>query len=107
MADRDKNPTLGKASPIKIVNLIYSGGDARGGVMTAAFNLPNDEKVLAQHGSKKVMLKNVQKAKFEQILTPLAKLAVPKKSWAVWTLKPSLLTFWRMNSRTALDLMTS
>jgi hypothetical protein len=79
VADRYKNPTLGKASPIKIVNLIYSGGDARGGVMTAAFNLPNDEKVLAQHGSKKVMLKNVQKAKFEKILTPLAKLAVPKK----------------------------
>lgn len=79
MADRYKNLTLGKASPIKIVNLIYSGGDARGGVMTAAFNLPNDEKVLAQHGSKKVMLKNVQKAKFEKILTPLAKLAVPAK----------------------------
>jgi len=79
MADRYKNPALGKASPIKIVNLIYSGGDARGGVMTAAFNLPNDEKVLAQHGSKKVMLKNVQKAKFERILTPLAKLAVPAK----------------------------
>jgi hypothetical protein len=77
--ERYKNKSLGKASPIRILNLVYSAGDARSGVMTAAFNLPNDEKVLAQHGSKKVMLKNVQRAKFDHILRPLAQLAVAPK----------------------------
>jgi hypothetical protein len=48
------------------------GGESRAGVQTAAFNLPNDEKVTAEKGSKRVMLKNVQEAKFTKILTPIA-----------------------------------
>ena len=39
------------------------------GVQTAAFNLPNDERVVAEKGSKRVLLKNFQEAKFEKVLT--------------------------------------
>ena len=39
-------------------------GDGNHGVQTAAYNLPNDERVVAEKGSKRVMLKNVQQAKF-------------------------------------------
>ncbi len=38
------------------------------GVQTAAFNLPNDERVVREKGAKRVMLKNVQDAKFAKTL---------------------------------------
>jgi hypothetical protein len=59
-------------SPIVVINKIYAGGDGKKGVQALAFNLPNDEKVRARKGSKKVMLKNVSEAKFEKILRPIA-----------------------------------
>jgi hypothetical protein len=59
-------------SPIRVVQEIYTAGDARAGVQTAAFNLPNDEKVREAKGSKKVLLKNVMDAKFRQSGRPIA-----------------------------------
>ena len=52
-----KNPNRGTESPIKVVQEIYTAGDARRGVQTSAFNLPNDETVREKKGSKKVLLK--------------------------------------------------
>jgi hypothetical protein len=46
-------------------------------VQTAAYNLPNDERVVREKGSKRVMLKNVQDAKFRMVLLPIAKVALP------------------------------
>lgn len=63
---------LGPAAPIRVVNEVFSAGDGAHGVQTAAYNLPNDDKVVQQKGSKRVMLKNVQEAKFKSILTPIA-----------------------------------
>ena len=68
-----RNPKLGKTTPIRVVNELLSAGDGNHGVQTAAFNLPNDERVIQQKGSKKVMLKNVQHAKFDSILTPISR----------------------------------
>lgn len=70
---RYRNPRLGEAAPIRVVREIYGAGEGRQGVQTAAFNLPNDERVIRQKGSKRVMLKNVQEAKFNRILIPIAK----------------------------------
>ncbi|HYH00013.1 MAG TPA: hypothetical protein VD837_12835 [Terriglobales bacterium] len=67
-----RNPKLGASSPIRVVNQIIASGDGAHGVATAAYNLPNDERVVQQKGSKRVMLKNVQEAKFKQVLTPIA-----------------------------------
>jgi hypothetical protein len=67
---------LGGHAPIRVVNLVFASGDANHGVQTAAFNLPNDERVVAEKGSKRVMLKNVQQAKFEQVLVPISKVAL-------------------------------
>jgi hypothetical protein len=58
---------------------LFTAGDTRAGVQTAAFNLPNDERVRTQKGSKKVMLKNVTEAKFNQVLVPIAKQVVDPK----------------------------
>ncbi len=70
--DEHKNFDRGLSSPILVVDLIYSAGDTRAGVQTLAFNLPNDERVREKKGSKKVMLKNISHAKFDQILKPIA-----------------------------------
>jgi len=70
---RYRNPQIGASAPIRVVQEIYGAGEGRQGVQTAAYNLPNDERVIKQKGSKRVMLKNVQEAKFNQILIPIAK----------------------------------
>ena len=76
MDDRHKNPNRGSESPIRVVDEVYSAGDTRAGVQTIAFNLPNDERVREAKGSKKVLLRNVMKAKFDQILVPIAQVVV-------------------------------
>jgi Peptidase family M49 len=68
-----RNPKLGASSPIRVVNEIFDAGDAAHAVQTAAYNLPNDERVVTLKGSKRVMLKNVQEAKFHSTLEPIAK----------------------------------
>jgi len=68
-----RNPKIGAQAPIRVVNEVMSAGDGNHGVQTAAYNLPNDERVVAEKGSKRVMLKNVQQAKFQQILVPISK----------------------------------
>jgi Peptidase family M49 len=68
-----RNPKLGASSPIRVVNEVFDAGDGAHGVQTAAYNLPNDDRVVALKGSKRVMLKNVQEAKFHSTLEPIAK----------------------------------
>ena len=68
-----RNPKIGALSPIRVVNEILATGDAAKGVRTAAFNLPNDERVTHEKGTKRVMLKNIQEAKFEKTLVPISK----------------------------------
>jgi len=67
-----RNPKLGAAAPIRVVDEILAAGDGAHGVATAAYNLPNDDRVVQQKGSKRVMLKNVQEAKFQHVLVPIA-----------------------------------
>jgi len=68
-----RNPKLGTAAPIRVVDEILSAGDGAHGVQSAAYNLPNDDRVVQQKGSKRVMLKNVQEAKFRSVLLPIAR----------------------------------
>ncbi len=67
---------LGGLSPIRVVDVVFSSGDGNRGVQTAAYNLPNDERVVAKMGSKRVMLKNTQEAKFQTTLVPIARVAL-------------------------------
>jgi hypothetical protein len=59
-----------------VVNEVYCAGDANHGVQTAAYNLPNDERVTREKGSKRIMLKNVQDAKFAKTLVPISKIVL-------------------------------
>ncbi len=71
-----RSPKLGALAPIRVVNVVFTSGDANRGVQTAAFNLPNDDRVVREKGSKRVMLKNVQEAKFQKVLLPIAEVAL-------------------------------
>lgn len=76
--DQYKNTKRGTASPIRVADEVLTGGDARRGVQTLAFNLPNDERVREAKGSKKVLLKNMMRAKYDGILAPIAARTLPK-----------------------------
>ena len=71
-----RNSKLGAASPIRVVNEVFSSGEGNNGVQTAAFNLPNDERVVKEKGSKRIMLKNVQDAKFNKTLIPISRVVL-------------------------------
>jgi hypothetical protein len=71
-----RNPKVGALAPMVVVNQVYGAGDGNMGVQTAAYNLPNDERIISQRGSKRIMLKNVQQAKFKATLTPISKLVL-------------------------------
>lgn len=73
---RYRNPAIGAMAPMRVVNVVFTAGDANRGVQTAAFNLPNDDRVIREKGSKRVMLRNVQEAKFRNVLTPIAQVAI-------------------------------
>lgn len=75
-----RNPKLGAAAPIRVVDQIISAGDGAHGVQTAAYNLPNDERVVQQKGSKRVMLRNVQEAKFRSVLLPIARRTLTRQA---------------------------
>jgi hypothetical protein len=71
-----RNPKLGSLAPIRVVDEIFCSGDANHGVQTAAYNLPNDERIARERGTKRVMLKNVQQAKFSKVLLPIGQVAL-------------------------------
>jgi hypothetical protein len=67
-----RNPKIGANVPIRVVNEVLASGDGSHGVRTAAFNLPNDERIVHEKGTKQVMLRNIQQAKFDKVLRPIA-----------------------------------
>ncbi len=77
---RYRNPKLGSAAPIRVVDEIFGAGDGNRGIALAAYNLPNDERIVRQKGSKRVMLKNVQEAKFRTALLPIARKVLSKQA---------------------------
>jgi hypothetical protein len=73
---RYRRAKLGGMAPMRVVNVVFAAGDGNRGVQTAAYNLPNDERIVNEMGSKRMMLKNFQQAKFDQALLPISKLAL-------------------------------
>jgi hypothetical protein len=67
-----RNPKLGAFAPLRVVDVLVSSGDGSRGIQTTAYNLPNDDRVIREKGSKRVMLKNIQDAKFQKVLVPIA-----------------------------------
>jgi hypothetical protein len=83
-----RNPKLGAYAPIRVVNVVFTAGDANHAVQTAAFNLPNDERVVSQKGSKRVLLRNFQQAQFDKVLVPIADIALTPQDRKLLAFEP-------------------
>jgi len=55
---------------------VFYAGDCNAGSKTIAINLPNDERVHLQKGSRRLQLKNAMRAKFDKILVPISKILI-------------------------------
>jgi hypothetical protein len=71
-----KAETPGTDADINVYEAIYYAGDCNAGSKTIAINLPNDEEVQLEVGSRKLQLKNSMKAKFDEILVPIADMLI-------------------------------
>lgn len=71
LAEEHRNYHRGASSPIIVVNELYAAGDCAAGVHFTAYNLPNDEDVREERGSKKVLIKNIARAKYQHCWTPI------------------------------------
>ncbi len=67
-----KQETPGTDSDLNAYDAIYYAGHSNAGSKTIAINLPNDESVQLEKGTRRLQLKNVMQAKFEKILVPIA-----------------------------------
>src|SRR5690625_1755174 len=67
-----KSETPGTDSELNAYDVIYYAGAANAGGKTIAINLPNDEEVQLEKGTRRLQLKNAMRAKFDQILVPIA-----------------------------------
>jgi hypothetical protein len=74
--DEFKAETPGSDSDLNAYDVIYYAGHSNAGSKTIAINLPNDEQVQLQKGTRRLQLKNVMQAKFEKILEPIAGLLI-------------------------------
>jgi peptidase M49-like protein len=70
--DEYKRETPGTASDLNAYDAVYYAGQANAGAKTIAINLPNDEQVQLQKGTRRLQLKNTIRAKFDKILVPIA-----------------------------------
>ena len=69
--DAYKTETPGTDSDLNAYDVIYYAGHSNAGSKTIAINLPNDERVQLQKGTRRLQLKNAMRAKFEKILAPI------------------------------------
>jgi hypothetical protein len=70
--DAYKAETPGTDSDLNAYDVIYYAGDCNSGSKTIAINLPNDEKVQLEKGTRRLQLKNAMRAKFDSIMVPIA-----------------------------------
>jgi hypothetical protein len=68
-----KRETPGTDSDLNAYDAVYYAGDANAGSKTIAINLPNDEEVQLRKGTRRLQLKNAMRAKFDEILLPIAR----------------------------------
>ena len=66
----------GTSSDLNVYDAVYYAGDCNAGSKTIAINLPNDERVHALKGTRRLQLRNSMKAKFDKILMPIGQLIV-------------------------------
>jgi len=74
--EKYKKDIPGSDSDLNAYDVVYYGGDCNAGSKTIAINLPNDPKVHAEKGTRKLQLKNSMRAKFDKILVPISEILI-------------------------------
>lgn len=70
--DRYKQDEIGSNAQLNAYDVIFYAGDCNAGSKTIAVNLPNDETIQQDHGTRRSQLKNAMRAKFDKILMPIS-----------------------------------
>ena len=70
--DTYKSETPGTDTELNAYDVVFYAGDCNSGSKTIAINLPNDETVQLEKGTRRLQLKNAMRAKFDKILLPIA-----------------------------------
>jgi hypothetical protein len=71
-----RRETPGMDSELNAYDVVYYAGEANAGSKTIAINLPNDEQVQLQKGTRRLQLRNAMRAKFDRILVPIADMLI-------------------------------
>ena len=66
----------GTSSDMNLYDVVFYGGDCNAGGKTIAINLPNDDKVQAEKGSRRFQLRNAMQAKFDKIMKPIGEIII-------------------------------
>lgn len=74
-----KKEVPGSDSDLGAYDVVYYAGDCNAGSKTIAINLPNDARVHASKGSRKLQLKNSIRYKFEEILVPISNVLIDEE----------------------------
>lgn len=76
VADEYKQESPGTESDLNAYDVVYYAGDCNAGSKTIAINLPNDERVQLDKGTRRLQLKNAMRAKYDKILVPINNLLI-------------------------------
>jgi len=80
VAQKYKQEVPGSDADLNAYDVVYYAGHSNAGSKTIAINLPNDEQVQLEKGTRRLQLKNAMRAKFDKILVPIAdQLIVPEQ----------------------------
>ncbi|MFP3352667.1 Zn-dependent hydrolase [Pseudoalteromonas sp. SIMBA_153] len=75
-----KQEVPGSDADLNAYDVVYYAGHSNAGSKTIAINLPNDEQVQLEKGTRRLQLKNAMRAKFDKILVPISEqLIVPEQ----------------------------
>lgn len=74
--DKYKKEKPGSNSQLAALDVIFYAGDCNSGSKTIAVNLPNDESIQLEKGTRRSQLKNTMRAKFDHILMPISKMLI-------------------------------
>ncbi|MCR4965169.1 MAG: Zn-dependent hydrolase [Bacteroidales bacterium] len=70
------NYVPGTSSDMNIYDVIFYGGDCNAAGKTIAINLPNDDRVQQEKGSRRFQLRNAMQAKFDKIMKPIGEIVI-------------------------------
>lgn len=79
VANEYKAEKPGSDADLNAYDVIYYAGHSNAGSKTIAINLPNDERVQLEKGTRRLQLKNAMRAKFDKILKPISELLIDPK----------------------------